>query len=86
MFSTRIYIRIILQVILILVVAGAGIAGILSGKAIILGIVALFIALWQVGVLVYYLNVSNRRIQLFLDAIEDNESMLYFPENTGSKE
>ncbi|MCD8268555.1 MAG: ATP-binding protein [Parabacteroides sp.] len=86
MFSTRIYIRIILQVILILVVAGAGIAGILSGKAIILGIVALFIALWQVGVLVYYLNVSNRRIQLFLDAIEDNESMLYFPENTGSEE
>lgn len=86
MFSTRIYFRIVGQVILILIVAGTGIAGILSGRAIILGIIALFIALWQVGALVYYLNTSNRRIQLFLDAIEDNESMLHFPDNTGTEE
>lgn len=86
MFSIRIYIRIILQVTLILIVAGIGIAGIISGKAIILGTVAIFIAAWLAGLLVYFLNASNRRIQLFLDAIEDNESMLYFPENTGSKE
>nr|WP_129733852.1 ATP-binding protein [Parabacteroides goldsteinii] len=86
MFSIRIYIRIILQVTLILIVAGIGIAGIISGKAIILGTVAVFIAAWLAGLLVYFLNASNRRIQLFLDAIEDNESMLYFPENTGSEE
>ena len=86
MFSIRIYIRIILQVTLILIVAGIGVAGIISGKAIILGTVAVFIAAWLAGLLVYFLNTSNRRIQLFLDAIEDNESMLYFPENTGSEE
>ena len=86
MFSTRIYIRIILQVAIIIIVAGLGIAGIISQKAIILGSVALLIALWLVGLLVYFLNASNRRIQLFLDAIEDNESMLYFPENTGTEE
>lgn len=86
MFSTRLYIRIIGQVAFIVGVAGTGVAGIASGKAIILGSVALLIALWLVGLLVYYLNASNRRIQLFLDAIEDNESMLYFPENNGSEE
>lgn len=85
-FSPRIYTRIVLQVALIIGVAGTGVAGIVSGKAIILGSVALLIALWLVGLLIYYLNTSNRRIQLFLDAIEDNESMLYFPENTGTDE
>lgn len=86
LFSTRIYLRIVFQIAAILLVAGTGIAGIVSGKAIILGCIALFLSFWQVGILVYYLNASNRRIQLFLDAIEDNESMLYFPENTGPEE
>ena len=43
MFSLRIYIRIILQVALIILVAGTGVAGIVSGKAIILGCVAVLI-------------------------------------------
>lgn len=86
MFSTRIYLKIVIQVVIIVIVAGLGLAGIVSGKAIILGCVTLLIALWLIGVLVYFLNASNRRIQLFLDAIEDNESMLYFPENTGPEE
>lgn len=86
MFSARLYIRIVFQVAGILLVAGLGVAGIVTGRAIILGCIALFIAFWLVGILVAYLNAYNRRIQLFLDAIEDNESMLYFPENIGSKE
>lgn len=86
MFSTRIYLKIVFQVAVILLVAGVGLTGIITGKAIILGCVTLLIALWLVGVLVYFLNTSNRRIQLFLDAIEDNESMLYFPENSGPEE
>lgn len=86
MFSVRIYICIALQVVVIVAVAGIGTAGIISGKAIILGIVAICLACWLIGGLVYYLNASNRRIQLFLDAIEDNESMLCFPENTGTDE
>lgn len=86
MFSVRIYICIALQVVVIVAVAGIGTAGIISGKAIILGIVAICLAGWLIGGLVYYLNASNRRIQLFLDAIEDNESMLCFPENAGPEE
>lgn len=86
MFSIRLYIRIFLHVAGIVLVAGLGTAGIVTGRAIILGAVALLIVAWMIGLLVRYLNSSNRRIQLFLDAIEDNESMLYFPENTGSEE
>lgn len=85
-FSIRLYLKIVIQVIFIVTVSGLGVAGIVSGRAIILGCVAQLVALWQIGILVYYLNTSNRRIQLFLDAIEDNESMLYFPENSGSEE
>ena len=81
MFSARLYIRILLQVVAIVLVAGLGVAGIVTGRAVILGFVALFIAAWLISLLVYYLNASNRRIQLFLDAIEDDESMLYFPED-----
>lgn len=79
MFSVRLYIRILLQVVAIVLVAGLGVAGIVTGRAVILGFVSLFIAAWLISLLVYYLNASNRRIQLFLDAIEDDESMLYFP-------
>ncbi len=86
MFSLHLYIRILLRVLAILIICGLGIAGIVSGRAIILGIVAICIGLGLIGSLVAYLNVTNRRIQLFLDAIQDNESMLFFPEAYGSKE
>ena len=87
MFSIRIYLNIVWRVALVIAVAGLGTAGVVSGRAIILGCVALLVALWLVGMLVRFLNRSNRRIQLFLDAIEDNESMLYFPEEgAGSEE
>ena len=86
MFSVRLYIRILLQVVAIVLMAGLGVAGIVTGRAVILGFVALFISVWLISFLVYYLNASNRRIQLFLDAIEDDESMLNFPENIGSRE
>lgn len=83
MFSIRLYIHILLHVILIVFLAGAGLAGIMLGRAIILGIVALSIAVWLIGALVCYLNTYNRKIKLFLDSIADNESMLYFPEGAG---
>ena len=59
MFSTRIYLKIVFQVALILLVTGVGLTGIITGKAIILGCVTLLIALWLVGILVYFLAVSN---------------------------
>lgn len=86
MYSLRIYMRILIRVAIIVAVAGGGVAGIVTGKAIILGSLALLLALGLIASLVSFLNASNRRVQLFLDAIQDNESMLYFPENSGSEE
>ena len=86
MFSIRLYIHILLWVWLIVLMFGLGLAGIVSKRAIILGIVAVLIGFGLVGRLVYYLNSYNRRIKLFFDSIEDNESMLYFPENLDSRE
>ena len=78
MFSTRLYVRILSYVILIVLAATSGFAGIISGRAVILGTVALCTAAWLIGALVHYLNAYNRKIRLFLDSIADNESTLYF--------
>lgn len=86
MFSTRLYIHILLFVLLIVFTLGLGLVGIISRKAIILGTITILIAFGLIGRLVYYLNSYNRKIKFFFDSIEDNESMLYFPENIGSKE
>ncbi len=86
MFSIRLYIHILLFVVLIVLMFGIGFAGIISKRAVILGAIAVFIAFWLIGRLVCYLNSYNRKIKLFFDSIEDNESMLYFPENTGTRE
>lgn len=86
MFSTRLYIHILLFVLLIVFTLGLGLAGIISRRAIILGTITILIAFGLIGRLVYYLNSYNRKMKFFFDSIEDNESMLYFPENIGSKE
>lgn len=86
MFSTRLYIHILLFVLLIVFTLGLGLVGIISRKAIILGTITILIAFGLIGRLVYYMNSYNRKMKFFFDSIEDNESMLYFPENIGSKE
>ncbi|MDE6450805.1 MAG: ATP-binding protein, partial [Odoribacter sp.] len=65
---------------------GLGLAGIISKRAVILGIIAILIVFGLIGTLVYHLNSCNRKIKLFFDSIADNESMLYFPENVGTQE
>lgn len=86
MFSSRLYIHILLFVLLIVFTLGLGLAGIISRRAIILGTITILIAFGLIGRLVYYLNSYNRKMKFFFDSIEDDESMLYFPENIGSKE
>lgn len=86
MFSTRIYIRILLQVTGIVAVALLAVAGIVSGKAVILGCLCAAAVPVQAAGLVAWLNASNRRVQLFLDAVSDNDSSLLFPEHQGSEE
>jgi len=72
--------------LLIVFTLGLGLAGIISRRAIILGTITILIAFGLIGRLVYYLNSYNRKMKFFFDSIEDDESMLYFPENIGSKE
>lgn len=86
MFSTRLFIHILLFVLLIVLTFGLGVAGIISRQAIILGTIAILAAFVLIGKLVYYLNSYNRKMKIFFDSIEENESMLHFPENIGSKE
>jgi len=86
MFNFRLYIRIWIQVLAIVLLSCLGIAGIFSGKVIILGGVALVIAFVLTWILIASLNVSNRRIQLFLDVVREKESSLFFPEDEGSEE
>lgn len=86
MFSRNTYISIIVQIILIVLIALASIQGIVQGRAIILGIIGLVLVVFQVVYLANWLNTTNRRIKLFFDTIENEESMLVFPEINGSKE
>lgn len=80
MFSTRLFIHILLFVLLIVLTFGLGVAGIISRQAIILGTIAILAAFVLIGKLVYYLNSYNRKMKIFFDSIEENESMLHFPE------
>lgn len=86
MFSARMYIRILVYLAAILVMAGCGLKLVGSGRAIILGMVCLTAALGVAAALVAYLNSANRRIQRFIEALYDGEGMALFPEKGRSRE
>lgn len=81
MFSRKVYFYILSQVILILAVMGAGGVLIATGRGYVLGMLLFGAALGLIGVLVGYLNASNRRILRFMEALQDNESTVFFPED-----
>ena len=85
-FSHRMYYIILAYVLLILLTAGSGAWLILSHKGYVIGTMLIVCALFQIGTLVRKLNDFNRKIRLFLDAVEDHETMLYFPEREGGAE
>lgn len=86
MFSTRVYIRILVYLTVILAMAGGGLKLIGSGRAVILGLVCLAAALGLTAGLVAYLNSANRRIQRFIEALQDGEGMAVLPEKGRSRE
>lgn len=86
MFSIRLYIHIMLRVLLILGIWCAALSGIVTQKAIILGCFGLVGGFLLVIELVGYLNRTNRKMHLFLDTIENRESMLAFPEKVSGRE
>ena len=87
-FSHRIYFTILAYILLILLTAGTGGWLVLSHHGYVIGSMLILCAFFQIGALARKLNSFNRKIRLFLDAIEDRENMLHFPErnNDGSEQ
>lgn len=86
MFSKRTFVRIVLQVPVIVLTAGIGAWLIVSGKAIIIGLFFLAGAFALIAGLISFLNQFNRRILRFLEAMQDDDSMTSFPERNENKE
>lgn len=85
MFSRSIYLQILGQVLLILAVMGAGVLLIVLGRGYVLGGVLLGAGCILTGILVTTLNASNRRMLRFLEALQDNESTVFFREDDKNK-
>lgn len=86
MFSYRLYIKIIFNILLILLLCGSGIVLIVFQWAIIIGILLLIWAILQTLHLVNLLNYTNKRIAFFFNTIKDNGIQSYYPEQHVSKE
>lgn len=84
--NQRIYFTILFYIALILLTAGSGLWMILSHTGIIIGSVFIFCSLFQIKLLTQKLNTFNRKIQFFLDSVQDKENMLYFPEKHVDKD
>ncbi|MCD7926775.1 MAG: ATP-binding protein [Bacteroides sp.] len=85
-FSRHLYIMILGYTLLILTVAGAGIALIATRTGIIIGSLLIIASFFIMGALVQQLNKFNSRLRLFFDAVEDKENMIQFNENAADKE
>lgn len=86
MFSYRLYIKIILNILLILLLCGGGIILIVFQWAVIIGTLLLIGAILQTRYLVNLLNYTNKRIAFFFDTIKDDGIQSCFPEQNVSKE
>ena len=73
-------------ILLIIAVAGAGIALVITHTALILGSLLFIFSLFLIGALVKRLNKFNTKIRIFLDAVEDKENMILFNERSADKE
>ena len=75
-FSKHLYMVILSYILLIIAVAGAGIALVITHTALILGSLLFIFSLFLIGALVKLLNKFNTKIRIFLDAVEDKENMI----------
>lgn len=85
-FSQRIYWIIWGYILLILFTAGTGLWLICSLRGIIIGTLLILCSFLQIASLVARLNSFNRKIRLFLDAVENHDNMFYYPENKVSEQ
>lgn len=85
-FSKRLYLIILGYTLLIVTVAGCGIALIVSRIGIIIGCLLFVTSFFVIGALVKRLNKFNTKIKIFLNAVEDRENMIQFNENSSDQE
>ena len=85
-FSRPLYFMIVGYILLILGVAGGGLALIVTRTGIVIGSLLFLSSFFLVGDLVKRLNRFNTKIKLFFDAVEDKENMILFNENSSDKE
>lgn len=85
-FSRRIYFIILAHILSILATSGTGLWMIVTHTGYIIGGILIVCALFQIAGLARQLNNFNQKIKLFFDAVQDNDNMLYFPEQNVSKE
>ena len=81
-FSKHLYMVILSYILLIIAVAGAGIALVITHTALILGSLLFIFSLFLIETLVKRLNKFNTKIRIFLDAVEDKENMILFNEQS----
>lgn len=85
MISRNLYMQIIIRVVLISA-AGTGVGWLwASGGAEILIIVLIVTDIFLVFNLISFLNGTNRKMSYFLEAVQNNDSTLKFPENIKNK-
>ena len=84
-FNRHLYRTILLNITGILIVAISGLLLIISGTGIIAGIILIGCAFMLTAQAAEHLNSFNTKLLTFLTAIEDNDNMVYFPENTGDQ-
>ena len=84
-FNRHLYRTILLNMTGILIVAISGLLLIISGTGIIAGIILIGCAFMLTAQAAEHLNSFNTKLLTFLTAIEDNDNMVYFPENTGDQ-
>lgn len=77
---------ILLYVLAIWVVAGTGVALMVTRTGVVIGVLLLLLSLLIVDALVKRLNRFNARIRLFLDTVEDREHTMWFHEQSADPE
>lgn len=85
-FSKHLYFITLSYTLLVLAVAGAGIALIITHTGIIIDCALCIVSLFIIAALVKRLNKFNDKLKIFFDAIEDKENMIQFNENTADKD
>jgi nitrogen fixation/metabolism regulation signal transduction histidine kinase len=81
MISRKLYFQIVFRVILLVLVAVAIGWAVATNGSLVFVIACLFLEIILVNNLIRYLNTVNRKLSLFLESVQNNDSSLFFPDD-----